>query len=97
MEIYEVIWRNQFVEKLAAKHNVSTSEVEEVLFDQPLVRFWQKGETAGEDLYLAYGQTDAGRYLAVFFIGKPRHMALIISARNMTNSERRYYNEHKTH
>lgn len=97
MEVYEVIWRNQFVEKLATKHNVSTNEVEEVLFGHPFVRFWQKGETAGEDLYLAYGQTNAGRYLVVFFICKPRHMALPISARNMTNSERRYYNEHKTH
>lgn len=95
MEIYEVIWRNQFVEKLAVKHNVSTDEVEEVLFGNPFVRLWQKGETAGEDLYLAYGRTDAGRYLVVFFIRKPQNMALPISAREMTNSERRYYNGQK--
>jgi uncharacterized DUF497 family protein len=95
LDIYEVIWRNQFVEKLAAKHNVSIDETEEVLFGNPFVRFWEKGKTAGEDLYLAYGQTDAGRYLVVFFIRKPRNMALPISARDMTNSERRYYNGQK--
>lgn len=91
MNIYEVIWRNRSVEKLIDKHNVSIDEVEEVLFGTPLVRFWEKGETAGEDLYVAYGQTDAGRYLVVFFIRKPQNMALPISARDMTSSERRYY------
>lgn len=96
MEIYEVIWRNRFVEKLADKHDVSIDEVEEVLFGSPFVRFWEKGETAGEHLYLAYGQTDAGRYLVVFFIRKPQNMALPISARDMTSSERRYYNGQKT-
>ena len=75
MNIYEVTWRNKFIEKLAAKHNVSTEEVEEVLFGSPLIRRWAKGNTAGEDLYLAYGQTDAGRYLVVFFILKPQNTA----------------------
>jgi len=95
LDIYEVIWRNKFVEKLADKHNVSAEEVEEVLFGRPFIRFWEKGETAGENLYLAYGQTDAGRYLVVFFIRKPQNRALPISARNMTPSERRYYNEQR--
>jgi len=90
LDIYEVIWRNRFIEKLAAKHNVSTDEVEDVLFGSPFVRFWEKGEIAGEDLYLDYGQTDAGRYLVVFFIRKPQSTALPISARDMTNSEGRY-------
>lgn len=95
MDIYEVIWRNRFVEKLFDKHNVSTDEVEDVLFGRPFIRFWEKGQTAGEDLYLAYGQTNAGRYLVVFFIRKPRNIALPISARGMTSSERRYYNGQK--
>ena len=95
LDIYEIIWRNEFIEKLASKHNVLTDEVEEVLFGSPFIRFWEKGETAGEDLYLAYGQTDAGRYLVVFFIRKPQNMALPISARDMTTSERRYYNGQK--
>jgi len=44
----------------------------------------------GEDLYVAYGQTHGGRYLIVFFIRKETP-ALPISARDMTDSERNYY------
>lgn len=44
-----------------------------------------------EDLYAAYGQTDAGRYLIIFFVRKNQTSALPISARDMTESERRYY------
>ncbi|MCB9148012.1 MAG: BrnT family toxin [Caldilineaceae bacterium] len=91
MELYDIIWNSQFVEKLAAKHGVTTKEVEEVLFGRPLVRFWEKGKVKGEDLYLAYGQTEAGRYLVVFFIRKRHNAALPISARDMTTSERKYY------
>ena len=35
MDLYEVIWKSQYVEKLVVKHLVSTTEVEEVLFKQP--------------------------------------------------------------
>jgi uncharacterized DUF497 family protein len=49
----------------------------------------------GEDVYVAYGQTDAGRYLSIFFIRKHGTAALPISARDMTQAERRYYNERK--
>lgn len=42
-------------------------------------------------MYAAYGQTDAGRYLTVFFIHKPGGRALIISARDMDGKERRQY------
>ena len=92
MTIYEILWNNEYVEKLAVKHTVTTDEVEEVLFGRPLIRFWEKGKVRGEDLYLAYGQTDAGRYLVIFFIRKPHSIAFPISARDMTNSERKYYN-----
>lgn len=96
MELYEILWKSQYVEKLAAKHGVMTDEVEEVLFGQPHIRFWEKGKVRGEDLYLAYGQTDAGRYLVVFFVRKPNQTALPISARDMTDAERRYFNERKS-
>jgi uncharacterized DUF497 family protein len=46
----------------------------------------------GEDVYAAFGQTLGGRYLSVFFIYKPvRKTAVIISARDMTDKERRAY------
>lgn len=40
------------------------------------------------------GQTDAGRYLIVFFIYKSPGSALVLSARDMDSKERRRY-EHK--
>lgn len=94
MRLYEVIWKDRFVDKIEAKHGVSTEEVEQVLFDKPHVRRAQKGRVKGEDLYAAYGQTDDGRYLIVLFIRKEQTAALPISARDMTDSERRYY-EHQ--
>ena len=77
---------------MLVKHDVTIEEVEEVLFDNPLIRFWEKGKVKGENLYVAYGQTSAGRYLVIFFIYKPDNSALPISARDMSKSERKYYN-----
>ena len=91
LQIDEIIWQQQFVEKLAIKHGVEKTEVEEVLSNRPRFRFVSKGNRAGEDVYSAMGQTDAGRYLIVFFIRKSNRSALIISARDMTRTERRNY------
>ncbi len=95
MQIYTIIWKDQFVEKLAVKHGVEMDEVEEVLFTKPHVRLFEKGHIKGENLYTAYGQTNAGRYLIVFFVLKNRTVALPISARDMTQSERKYYGKQK--
>jgi uncharacterized protein len=95
LRIYEVIWKDKFVEKIAVKHGLVTDEVEKVLFSDPHVRMAEKGRIKDENLYAAYGRTGAGRYLIVFFIRKRRIAALPISARDMTPSERRYYREQK--
>ena len=91
MRLYEVIWKEAFVDKLERKHRVMPEEVEDVLFSKPHIRRAEKGHVQGEDLYVAYGQTAAGRYLVVFFILKYQTAALPISAREMTPAERRYY------
>ena len=95
LRLYDVIWNERFVAKIAEKHGVSTDEVEEVLFSKPHVRKLEKGKVKGEHLYVAYGQAAAGRYLVIFFIRKPRGGALPISAREMTGAERRYFHEQK--
>jgi uncharacterized protein len=95
MQLYDVIWKERYVEKIAVKHDVSTDEVEDVLFSRPHVRFTEKGRIKDEHLYTAYGRTAAGRYLVVFFVRKHRTAAMPISARDMTPSERRYYREQK--
>lgn len=94
MRLDEVIWKEQFVDKLEQKHQISTEEVEDVLFGKPHIRRAQKGTVKGEDLYAAYGQTEAGRYVIIFFI-KKETAALPISARDMTDAEAKYYDKQK--
>ncbi len=94
MKIREVIWKLQFVEKLLVKHNITTEEAEEVIFMSSHVLRVEKGKVKGEDVYEAFGQTASGRYLVVFYI-KKSNAALPISARDMTESERRYYGKRK--
>jgi uncharacterized DUF497 family protein len=95
MRLYEVIWKDKFVDKIEGRHKVTTDEVEEVLFSKPHTRRAEKGHVRGEDLYVAYAQTHGGRYLVVFFVHKHQSVALPISARDMTQSERRYYERQK--
>lgn len=91
VRVEEVVWLDAIVEKLAIKHSVAPDEVEEVLRNKPKFRFVEKGDREREDVYLALGQTDAGRYLAVLFIYKPSAQALILSARDMADKERKLY------
>jgi uncharacterized DUF497 family protein len=91
MRLYDVIWKVRFIEKISGKHNVTPDEVEEILFGKSHFRRAQKGHIKGEDLYTAYGQTAGGRYLIVFFVRKEQTAALPISARDMNDSEQRYY------
>lgn len=91
MKIQRLIWLRDIVDKLVIKHAVETYEVEEVFANSPKIRFAQQGDRAGEDVYLALGRSDAGRYLAVFFIYKLSQEALILSARDMEEKERRQY------
>ena len=51
----------------------------------------KKGYFRGEDVYRALGQTDAGRYLVVFFIHKLTAEVMILSARDMDGKERKSY------
>lgn len=95
MKITEIIWKQQFVEKIEFKHNLSISEVEEVLRSNPLVFKVAKGRIRGQDIYSAQTQIENGRYLIVFFIRKKHYIALPISAREMTIAERKYYEKHQ--
>lgn len=91
MYIDGFIWLPNIIEKLAVKHRVTQDEAEEIFFDRPRYRFVESGYRSGEDVYSASGQTDAGRYLIVFFIKKTDNTALILSARDMDKKERRLY------
>jgi uncharacterized DUF497 family protein len=89
--IRQIIWKDQFVEKLAQKHGVAVFEAEEVLGGKPHIRKMSKGRIKDEHVYGAFGQTDGGRYLIVFYIRKVSGAILPISARDMDDAERKYY------
>jgi uncharacterized DUF497 family protein len=91
VKIAGLIWLQDIVEKLWYKHHIEQQEVREVLTGGPHFRFVEKVHRVGENVYSASGQTDAGRYAIVFFVYKQDKRALIVSARDMTDVERRRY------
>lgn len=95
MIIEGFVWLADVVDKLEHKHVVAKTEVEGVFGDLPVFNRIERGNVKGEDLYRALGKMDSGRYLAVFFIYKTTREALVISARDMTEKERRQYAKRK--
>lgn len=89
--IEDIIWFDTIAEKLAWKHNILTSEVEEVLTGSCRIFKKETGKVEGEHLYNALGKTGSGRYLSIFFIKKLKNKALIITARDMNKAERKRY------
>jgi uncharacterized DUF497 family protein len=96
MRVLGTIWLREVVDKLDWKHDVATEEVEEVFSLAPHYRHIERGDLEGEDLYAAFGQTQAGRYLTVFFVYKKTKEALVISARDSTRREKRTYARQNT-
>lgn len=89
--IDDFVWLPQIIDKLMSKHDLSPEEVEGVFFNRPRFRFHEKGHIRDEDMYTAFGRSNSGRYLIVFFVLKPSRRALIISARDMEPGERKRY------
>jgi uncharacterized DUF497 family protein len=91
LTITGLIWLEDIVQKNLQKHTVQQQEVREIFANRPRFWFVENGHRAGENVYAALGQTEAGRYLIVFFVHKKDSRALILSARDMTSTERRRY------
>jgi uncharacterized DUF497 family protein len=92
VQIENIVCSERIEAKLESKHHVTVREARQIFFSEPRIRFAEKGHTTGENVYAAFGQTLGGRYLSVFFIYKSaRKTAVIISARDMSNKERKAY------
>jgi uncharacterized DUF497 family protein len=91
----EIIWLDKFAIKIRKKHNITIEEVEEALFFNAFFRRVKRGKVKGDDVYIGYSKTNAGRYLLIVFIYKGPMIGLVISARDMTARERKYYNAKK--
>lgn len=72
-----------------ARHDVSIDEVEEACDNTPLILKGRGG------LHLVYSQTDAGRYLLTIIRYKGRGIVQIITARDMTERERKLCKERR--
>lgn len=85
MHIHSFNWDEENEDHIA-EHGVTIFEVEEtILFGKP---FYQRSR---EDKYIAYGLTEEGRYLFIVFVTKGSGRIRVISARDMTEKEKRYY------
>ena len=81
MRIYELVVEAGREEHIA-RHNVS---VEEVIFGMPFIR------KARQDRYSIIGQTESGRYLAVFVAPREKGVYGLVTARDANDAERRAY------
>jgi hypothetical protein len=88
MQIDEVIMSA----KVAAKHAVSADEVEEVFMNEEEEMVVRRSPRGG-DSYLALGRTAAGRYLTAPFIFIGEGVIYILTARDMTDTERGWFNQ----
>jgi uncharacterized DUF497 family protein len=92
LKIYEFVWTNDRINHIA-HHKVMPNEVEEVCFGNSFV---QRAKSQGENpVYYVLGQTDIGRYLFCVVIQLPDGKGYTVTARPMTDKERRRYRQWK--
>ena len=88
MSIYRFWWDDDNIEHIA-NHGVEPYEAEEVIDDDPFIT------KVGQGKYLAYGQADGGRYLLIVFATKSEQRIRVVTARDMTNSEKKRFRRRK--
>jgi len=85
-------WDEGNLDKNLVKHNVENWECEQIFFNEPLIVLDDPGHSRSERRWAAFGRTDAGRLLVVIFT-KRGDLLRIISARDMSKKERKFYEE----
>ena len=93
IKIIKLIWQNNIVAKIQKKHNVALTEVEEFFQNKPKFRRGPKGNHIKENIYYAFGRSNANRLLFVVFVFKKNNEALILSVRDMDNKEKSVYSK----
>ncbi|MCK4362937.1 MAG: hypothetical protein KAW13_06600 [Dehalococcoidia bacterium] len=77
---------DHILDKIESKHSISFYEIEEGCFSTR--RHIRRGK---EGLYKTFSQTAAGRYILIVLINLGGGVWRIVTAREMTSSERRQY------
>jgi len=83
-------WDAGNVEKNWQSHHVTPVECEEVFLNRPFIVEADAAHSASEDPFYALGQSDRGRLVFVAFTIRQR-LIRVISARDMSRTERRIY------
>lgn len=87
-------WDEGNLEKNWKTHEVHFQECEQVFSNEPIKVFQDKSHSKIEERFLAYGQTNSKRKLAVVFTVRQEKIR-VISARDQNKKERRLYEENK--
>lgn len=85
MRIRRLVWDAHNVDHIA-RHNVEPAEVEEAVFGKRLIL-----RARGKNRYVLYGRTHSGRYLLVVLEHLEGKEFYVVTARDMTDSEKRLY------
>lgn len=85
-------WDQEKAASNLEKHGVSFEEAATVFSDPLYIDFYDPDHSVNEHRYLIMGQTTAGRLLIVSYTERDAIVRLI-SAREVTSSERRAYEE----
>lgn len=85
-------WDRGNKDKNLLKHNVENWECEQIFFNKPLIILDDAKHSISEKRWVAFGKTDAERFLVVIFTER-NNLIRIISARGMNKRERKFYEE----
>ncbi|MFA6093402.1 MAG: BrnT family toxin [Elusimicrobiota bacterium] len=89
MRLSEIVWVREIAEKVQRKHGLTPEEVEEACFASGThIR------KTRDDRYALLGCTDAGRRIFVVFQKLGHGRVILITARDMTDTEQRLYERH---
>ena len=79
---------DHILDKIESKHGVTFKEVEEACLSEK-----RHVRRSRQELYKIFSQTAAGRYILVVLVNLGRSNWKIVTAREMTDNERRLYNK----
>lgn len=92
MTITTVFISRNVKDKIIKEHNVTAEEVREVILNAEDPPIFNKSKSKR---YRALGRTLPGRYLLVAFVYQTSDIIRVLTAREMTKSERKWYLERR--
>jgi uncharacterized protein len=91
VRVDDLVISEAVLEKLAVKHRVAYEEVEEAcLYTPPRDQVWRKGRGGTMRIF---ARTYVGRYLFVVLVETTPGVWRVVTARDMSNDERKLYEQ----